>query len=203
MTDQPLTTEQEFAHTAAALARAEHDAQARIDARSEEEWLPEWLPRKLLAIKDQREEIKRQAKLAVKFLDAQERALKWKWGTLFKQIVTDRLCSDAGVEQPRDLDSSKGHRKSLPGRAAGFRNKKETIHITDEDALASWAATNCPDAVDLSIGRKTPILDWIRANEGEVPPGADYVPARTTFYPEVHLEESELALLPAGADDAV
>ena len=112
---------------------------------------------------------------------------------------------------PRKKDKTlKKKSVNLLTGVAGYRQKKETVKVVDEDACKKWAVENLSfDEMSsfvgsllvgamiikwllskrLSVGyinriNTTPLLDYIKRT-GEIPDGVELVEAEDTFYPQV------------------
>lgn len=129
------------------------------------------------------ETIKAQAERMLAQVEAQRKALHWRYGPDFRTRVE------------ADLQSHKGKRSIdyLTGRA-GFRKTPAKLVVTNAKELTDWAAVNCPDAVRMEPKlHVTPVRKMIEST-GEEPPGCRYIPAQDRFYPTVYppqIEEGE------------
>ena len=103
----------------------------------------------------------------------------WKFGALVEGIVR-RMVVDQG-----------GKRKSvnfLTGRA-GFRTKKPTLNVVDEEAFKAWyfeqpddIRKELADCFDMKLARKTPVVEYHNST-GDIPAGCEMVEAHDAFYP--------------------
>ena len=169
---------------------ADYEAQRQLEERPFDEWLPEWFLGQQAQIDAMRETIKKQSELMHFHLAAQEKALKWKWGTRFQEIVDRKLSDQKGKKKSVDF---------LTGKA-GYRVKAAKITIIDRAEIKAWCEEHCLDALELVVQRTTPLKEYIEST-GEVPPGVEYTPKRDAFFPALlhpSLEEELRAALPDG-----
>lgn len=162
---------------------------ARRAANNTTDWLPEWFMMRTARLEDAREAIKKRYKEMLNHLDAEERALHYKFGKPFKQQIDDKLALQAGKKKSVNF---------LTGRA-GYRSAKATIVIEDTQAAKIWAVDNMGNdelKVAISSLNKTPFIDEVELTEkadeetGEiynevsnVPDGCRFIHACEKFYP--------------------
>ncbi len=119
--------------------------------------------------------LKEQAAIIAAQIDQREKALYWRFGKEFEQLVK------------ADVAEQKGDKKSvdyLQGRA-GRKIGKESLEVFDEKLAVTWALKiGCIKAIELVVARKTPLMDWAKANGG-LPKGCGCVihPAEDNFFP--------------------
>ena len=171
------------------------------------EWLPDWFMKTLGRIDDEEARIKKAHKARIATLKAERASLLWKWGTRFKAAVL------ASVPPGKKMLTT------AYGRA-GNRKAKPAIVVEDEDQAVAWCLkfadghADLATAIDTTIGRTTPILEWIELygrqvddDTGEesvlVPAGCKFHDHRDQFLPKLHVDEQlEEALRAAGAEAA-
>jgi hypothetical protein len=134
--------------------------------------LADWYVLKMVELDDLEERIKEQAKILRNAAETRRKALAWKYGPEFKRIIDDRLATQKGAKKSVTL---------FTGRA-GYRMAKGKVVQHDRKALAAWCVDNCPDALEVTVARTTPIVDAIQKT-GEIPPGVDWIPGGDVFYP--------------------
>lgn len=147
---------------------------------------PEWYVLRMQEIADAEKRVKEHAKMILAALQRQRSGLVMRFGSEVKEEIDAMLRQQGGRKKSVTLHTGR----------AGYRSRKAGIVVTDKDALIPWCVENCPEALDTSIGRKTPITEHIAAT-GEIPPGVTPIPAGDVFYPAVTLA----AALPAGEED--
>ena len=185
------------------IAMLEADLELARRVTNSDDWLPEWFMGRTARLKDAREAIKKRYREMMDHLDAEERALHYKWGKQFKQEIDDKLALQGGKKKSVNF---------LTGRA-GYRASKGTIIIEDNQAAKVWAVNNLdPDELKACISsmNKTPLAEKVELAEkvdpdtGEiyheaknVPDGCRYIPAGDKFYPyppvKAYLREGENA----------
>ena len=159
---------------------------ALIEQRQPDEegltWLPEWYLGRLGRIGDARKAVKQRYREMMDHMDAEERALDYRWGPQFKEEVDRALAQQGGKKKSV---------KFLTGQA-GYRANKGSIEIADMQAAKVWAADNLPHArlVEAISGlNKTPLVEAVRWSEsvdpdtGEVAKHPDNVPDGCILYP--------------------
>ena len=127
-----------------------------------------WVVRKIVEARARRERIKDWAKME---LVAAEREEKF-----FLQRFGDELESW--------LQGNNDGRKTLrlPDGTLGFRKKRPTIQIEDEDRVLDWCESNLPDAIRIKRSvLKTPLNEHLQET-GELPPGCDLDAGGDEFY---------------------
>ena len=154
-----------------------------------DDWLAEWVLSKIARFKDARELIKKRRKEMIDHIDAEERALFYKWGKPFKDQIDERINLQGGKKKSVNF---------LTGRA-GYRKAKGSISIENNQAAIDWAVDNLSSA-DLKIAiaglNKTPLVESVTLAEkvdeetgeiynevGGVPDGCIYYPVCEKFYP--------------------
>jgi len=152
-------------------------------------WLPEWFLGKRGRFADARKAITERYRQYIAHIDAEERALWYRWGDDFYMVVGE------------DLDRQGGKKKSvkyLTGQA-GYRKTKGSLEIVDMQAAKRWAAEHLSHAqlvAAISSLNKTQLLEAVEWEEevdpetGEVfvrptnvPDGCTLTPPGDTFYP--------------------
>jgi hypothetical protein len=157
---------------------AERDAALKAGAPPMD--LPTWYLGEQAKIDALIERATEQRDVIVKYLESRRAALQWRWGVEFQQDVDLALRQQGGTKKSVDY---------LTGRA-GYRKAPGRVQITDKDALRTWCEEHCTDALDLTIARTTPLKEHIEQT-GEVPPGAEWIGPRDTFYPRVEQKQIE------------
>jgi hypothetical protein len=118
------------------------------------------------------ETIKEQAQRRLRQIQGRMASLEYKFGADFVQAASRLIDRQPGNKSSIDLDCGR----------VGYRKRKETVEIIDERELADWCIENMAECISISVSRKTPIYDHIKAT-GNVPPGARVHPEYRVFYP--------------------
>ena len=125
-----------------------------IEDQSEAEWIPDYYMKKLIQVRARREVVKAQTNRLLASLDAEEKALDWRYKARLEAIV-----------EAQAKESKKKHVDYTYGRAQ-FRTSTKTT-VNDEQAAIQWAATNCPKAV--KIETKTKLLKSELPKKEDIP----------------------------------
>lgn len=113
-------------------------------------WVVEWFMRKLVEFRAAKEAIQEHVQLLLNQIDAQVKALDWKWGPTFRQ------------ESEKILKAQKKGKSFLtPFGRIGHRSQggKPTLVIDDEAKVIEQAEIVCPGAVKKSL-LKTPLQEY-------------------------------------------
>ena len=146
-------------------------------------WLPEWYLGRGARIKAAREAVKKRYREMMDHLDAEDRALDYRWGQQFRDEVDAALALQGGKKKSV---------KFLTG-TAGYRSSKGSIEIADMQAAKEWAAEHLSHAqlvAAISSLNKTPLLEAVRWEErvdketGEVFVSPTNVPAGCILHPK-------------------
>lgn len=132
-----------------------------------------WLVRRVVAARDYARHVKEYAEVELARAAREEKVLLFLFGRQAEEWVRDQI------------SKSGGRRKSInmPGGTVGFRRTVESLVVDDEQAVMSWARTNCPEAI-VKIERlsKTSLKAHLEAT-GEIPTtGAHVEPAVDRFF---------------------
>ena len=169
-TETPLAHPDERAELAAELCeQREHDLPLTV-----------WYLKVLAECEFMEDRIKEQAEKMLSAITARRRALEWRFGREFREMVE------------RDLAQQKGKKKRsveyLTGRA-GFRTLPGKVFVQNKEELVNWCAINLPKAVPMEpVLHVTPIMEHFDAT-GEIPPGCDILAKRDKFYPSTGEKE--------------
>jgi phage host-nuclease inhibitor protein Gam len=127
-----------------------------------------WVVRKIVEARARRERIKDWAKAE---LVAAEREEKF-----FLQRFGDEL--ESWLQE-----NSEGRKTvRLPDGTLGFRKKRPTIQIEDEERVLDWCESHLPDAIRTKRSvLKTPLNEHLQET-GELPPGCDLDAGGDEFY---------------------
>ena len=171
------------------VAMLEADLALARRVTTSEDWLPEWFMARTARLKGAREAIKKRYREMMDHLDAEERALHYKWGKEFKQQIDDKLALQGSKKKSVNF---------LTGRA-GYRTAKGTILIENNEAAKIWAVANMTDeelTAAISNMNKTPFIDRVKpetkvnmdtgeeyTKANDVPDGCKYIPTHEKFYP--------------------
>ena len=152
-------------------------------------WLPEWFLGKRARFDDARKALRERYKQLMAHVDAEERALWYRWGDTFREQVREALDQQGGKKKSV---------KYLTGQS-GYRKTKGSIEIADMQAAKQWAAEHLSHAQlveAISSMNKTPLLEaveWVEEVDPEtgevfvrptnVPDGCTLTPPGDTFYP--------------------
>jgi len=151
-------------------------------------FLPEWFLGKIQRMSAARDEIKKRSKELLAHIDAEERALFFRWGEEFRKQV-DNLIAQKG----------KGKQVKLLTGTAGYRTSGAGIEIIDKEKAIAWALDHLTHAELLAAIpslNKTPFAEKVQRAEvvntdtGEVnmevrfvPPGCEVVEKHESFFP--------------------
>lgn len=139
--------------------------------------LANWYLTTLGSLDSMEEQIKAQAAAMCRAIEARRKALAWKWGAVFKQVIDDKLRSQGGKKKS----------VRLHGGTAGYRTKPESFQVVNDKEALAWAAFNCPQAIAQKL-KITPIKEYIKAS-GDVVPGVKHTPAAEGFFPSVQVRQ--------------
>jgi len=169
----------------AEAALLEMEAATLDDGDDPASWVPEFYMRKHEEMKSLESRIKEQYKRMMSSIKARRAGLSWKFGPVMKSVVERMILNQGGKKKSVDLFNGK----------AGFRKKKATIKIVDEDAFNAWFDDQPADiqldlitCFDRKIARKTPITDYCNSC-GDIPDGIEYVDAHEGFYPDISVPQ--------------
>ena len=160
----------------------EQDLSLARKSTASDDWLPEWLLGRVERLDAARASVKERCKEILAHIDAEERALHYKWGRQFQQEIDDRIKKQGGKKKSV---------KFLTGRA-GYRATKGTIIIDNTQEAKRWAVDNLgyEDLVAAISGlNKTPLIEQIKIKEetneetGEIVSSAKNIPAGCIYYP--------------------
>ncbi len=183
------------------IAMLEGELKLYQKSTKSDDWLVEWKLGKIARFKEAREAIKKRRREMLDHIDAEERALFYKWGKPFKDQVDEMLLKQGGKKKSV---------KFLTGQA-GYRKTNGTIIIEENQMAIDWAVDNLSnDGLKLAIAtlNKTPLIESVTLAEktdkdtGEmyneasgVPSGCRYLHACDKFYPypptKLYLPEGE------------
>ena len=127
-----------------------------------------WVVRKIVEARARRERVKDWAKMELAAVEREEK--------FFLQRFGDEL--EAWLQE-----NNEGRRTlPLPDGTLGFRKKRPTIQIEDEDRVLDWCESNLPDAIRIKRSvLKTPLNEHLQET-GELPPGCDLDAGGDEFY---------------------
>ena len=157
------------------------EAETKQYSSDPEVWLPEFYLRKEAEITALEKKIREQSKLMLSALKSRRNGLAWKFGSLFEDIVRRQLVDQGGKKKSITFFSGR----------AGYRSKKATVQVTDEEALIQWFRLQ-PEAIrlelekcfDIKFARKTPLTEYVLGS-GDIPDGVEFVDAHESFYPDI------------------
>ena len=175
-------------------------AESRHDPNDPMGWLGDWFTLQQTMLDAARAAVKAQAKVMLRQIEARRKTLEWNWGREFR------------IQVDKDLRAQHGKKKSVDyeGGRAGYRiaGGKETLVVEDEDAAATFAAMNVPDALKTEV-LKSVLLEHAQATGEEIPGCRRETPEkRDTFYAGKHVldvsmpEPEPTPLLEGEHDDA-
>ena len=127
-----------------------------------------WVVRKIVEARARRERVKDWAKMELAAVEREEK--------FFLQRFGDEL--EAWLQE-----NNEGRKTMrLPDGTLGFRKKRPTIQIEDEDRVLDWCESNLPDAIRIKRSvLKTPLNEHLQET-GELPPGCDLDAGGDEFY---------------------
>ena len=127
-----------------------------------------WVVRKIVEARARRERIKDWAKMELAAVEREEKFFLQRFGDELESWLQE---NNEGRKTMR-----------LPDGTLGFRKKRPTIQIEDEDRVLDWCESHLPDAIRIKRSvLKTPLNEHLQAT-GELPHGCDLDAGGDEFY---------------------